>query len=95
MVYLATKCGIPVEAASGIAGVSDLKALVNTTPGMGMVNGNLYINGFAIIRSGYQHRAEEYYQARSALYWVDQLDVSRRCERNVPPVHGFSAYVDI
>jgi dipeptidyl aminopeptidase/acylaminoacyl peptidase len=42
---------------------------------MGIVNGNEYIDGFAKIWPDYEHRAEEYYRARSAVYWADQINV--------------------
>jgi dipeptidyl aminopeptidase/acylaminoacyl peptidase len=89
MTYLAIKRGIPVKAAAVIGGVSDLKAWVNARPEMGMVNGNQYIDGFANIWPDYEHRAEEYYRARSAVYWADQINVPvlilhSRTDRMVP-----------
>ena len=75
MAYLAIKRGIPVKAAAVIAGVSDLKAWVDARPEMGIVNGNEHIDGFAKIWPDYEHRAEEYYRARSALYWADQINI--------------------
>ncbi len=89
MAYLAIKRGIPVKAAAVIAGVSDLKAWVDATPAMGMVNGNQYIDGFAKIWPDYEHRAEEYYRARSAVYWAGQINVPvlilhSRTDRLVP-----------
>jgi len=75
MAYLAIKRGIPVKAAAVIGGVSDVKAWVDATPGMGLVNGNQYIDGFAKIWPDYEHRAEEHYRARSAVYWADQINV--------------------
>jgi len=73
--YLAIKRGIPIKAAAVIAGVSDLKAWVDSRPEMGIVNGNEYIDGFANIWPDYAHRAEEYYRARSVVYWADQINV--------------------
>jgi dipeptidyl aminopeptidase/acylaminoacyl peptidase len=75
MAYLAIKRGIPVKAAAVIGGVSDLKAWVDATPEMGIVNGNEFIDGFAKIWPDYEHRAEEEYRARSAVYWADQINV--------------------
>ncbi|MGA7415017.1 MAG: prolyl oligopeptidase family serine peptidase [Bryobacteraceae bacterium] len=75
MAYLAIKRGIPVKAAAVIGGVSDLKAWVDARPDMGIVNGNEYVDGFAKIWPDYEHRAEEHYRARSAIYWADQINV--------------------
>ncbi len=75
MAYLAIKRGIPVKAAAVIGGVSDVKAWVDARPEMGIVNGNEYIDGFAKIWLDYERRAEEYYRARSAVYWADQINV--------------------
>ena len=75
MAYLAIKRGIPVKAAAVIGGVTNVKAWVEATPAMGLVNGNQYIDGFAKIWPDYEHRAEEYYRARSAVYWADQINV--------------------
>ena len=89
MAYLAIKRGIPVKAAAVIGGVSDVKAWVDARPEMGIVNGNEYIDGFAKIWPDYEHRAEEYYRARSAVYWADQINVPvlilhSRTDRMVP-----------
>ncbi len=89
MTYLAIKRGIVVKAAAVIGGVTDVKAWVDATPGMGLVNGNQYIDGFAKIWPDYEHRAEEYYRARSAVYWADQINVPvlilhSRTDRLVP-----------
>ncbi len=89
MTYLAIKRGIAVKAAAVIGGVTDVKAWVDATPGMGLVNGNQYIDGFAKIWPDYEHRAEEYYRARSAVYWADQINVPvlilhSRTDRLVP-----------
>jgi len=94
MTYLAIKRGIPVKAAAVIGGVSDVKAWVNARPEMGMVNGNEYIDGFANIWPDYEHRAEEYYRARSAVYWADQINVPvlllhSRTDRLVPVTQAF------
>jgi len=89
MAYLAIKRGIPVEAAAVIGGVTDVKAWVSARPEMGIVNGNEYIDGFAKIWPDYEHRAEEEYRARSAVYWADQINVPvlilhSRTDRMVP-----------
>ena len=94
MTYLAIKRGIPVKAAAVIGGVSDVKAWVNARPEMGIVNGNEYIDGFANIWPDYEHRAEEYYRARSAVYWPDQINVPvlilhSRTDRLVPVTQAF------
>ena len=89
MTYLAIKRGIRVKAAAVIGGVSDVKAWVDARPEMGIVNGNEYIDGFAKIWPDYEHRAEEQYRARSAVYWADQVNVPvlilhSRTDRMVP-----------
>jgi dipeptidyl aminopeptidase/acylaminoacyl peptidase len=89
MTYLAIKRGIPVKAAAVIGGVTDVKAWVDARPEMGIVNGNEYIDGFAKIWPDYEHRAGEQYQARSAVYWADQINVPvlilhSRTDRMVP-----------
>jgi len=75
MAYLAIKRGIPVKAAAVIGGVTDVKAWVDARPEMGIVHGNEYIDGFAKIWPDYEHRAEEEYRERSAVYWADQINV--------------------
>ena len=89
MTYLAIKRGIPVKAAAVIGAVTDVKAWVDARPEMGLVNGNEYIDGFSKIWPDYEHRAEEYYRARSAVYWPDQINVPvlilhSRTDRMVP-----------
>ena len=87
--YLALKRGIPVKAAAVIGGVTDVKAWVDAHPEMGIVKGNAFIDGFANIWPDYEHRAEEQYRARSAVYWADQINVPvlilhSRTDRMVP-----------
>ena len=89
MTYLAIKRGISVKAAAVIGAVTDVKAWVEERPEMGLVNGNEYIDGFSKIWPDYEHRAEEHYQARSAVYWADQINVpvlilQSRTDRMVP-----------
>jgi len=89
MTYLAIKRGISVKAAAVIGGVTDVKAWVDARPEMGIVNGNEYTDGFANVWPDYQHRAEEHYRARSAVYWADQINVPvlilhSRTDRMVP-----------
>ncbi|MFZ1916349.1 MAG: prolyl oligopeptidase family serine peptidase [Terriglobales bacterium] len=89
MTYLAIKRGVPVKAAAVIGGVSNVKAWVDAKPEMGIVNGNQYTDGFAKIWPDYEHRAEEYYRARSAVDWADQINVPvlilhSRTDRLVP-----------
>ena len=74
MTYLAIKQGVPIKAAAVIGGVADVKAWVDARPEMGIVNGNEYIDGFAKIWPDYEHRAEEHYRARSAVYWADKIN---------------------
>jgi len=75
MTYLAIKRGIPIKAAAVIGGVTDVKAWVDARPDMRIVNGNEFTDGFANIWPDYQHRADDEYQARSAVYWADQINV--------------------
>jgi len=82
MTYLAIKRGIPVKAAAVIGGVTDVKAWVEARPEMGVVKGNEFTDD-------YEHRSEEYYRARSAVYWADQINVPvlilhSRTDRMVP-----------
>ena len=62
MAYLAIKRGIPIKAAAVIGGVTDVKAWVDESAEMGIVNGNEYIDGFAKIWPDYERRAEEEYR---------------------------------
>ena len=94
MTYLAIQRGVPIKAAAVIGGVSNVKAWVDARPEMGLVNGNEYINGFANIWPDYEHRAGEYYRARSAVYWADQINVPvlilhSRTDRLVPVTQAF------
>ncbi len=89
MTYLAIKRGIPVKAAAVIGAVTDVKAWVEARPEMGIVSGNEYTDGFAKIWPDYEHRADEQYRARSAVYWADQINVPvlilhSRTDRMVP-----------
>jgi dipeptidyl aminopeptidase/acylaminoacyl peptidase len=89
MTYLAIKRGIPIKAAAVIGGVTDVKAWVDARPEMGIVNGNQYTDGFAKIWPDFEHRADEYYRARSAVDWADQINVPvlilhSRTDRLVP-----------
>jgi len=89
MTYLAIKRGVPIKAAAVIGGVSDVKAWVESRPEMNLVNGNDYMDGFRNIWPDYEHRAEEEYRARSAVYWADQINVPvlilhSRTDRMVP-----------
>jgi len=89
MTYLAIKRGIPVKAAAVIGGVTDVQAWVEARPEMGLVKGNEYTDGFANIWPDYEHRSEEYYRARSAVYWADKINVPvlilhSRTDRMVP-----------
>lgn len=89
MTYLAIKSGIPVKAAAVIGAVSDVKAWVEARPQMGLVEGNEYTDGFAKNWPDFEHRADEHYRARSAVYWADQISVPililhSRTDRLVP-----------
>lgn len=89
MTYLAIKRGVAVKAAAVIGAVTDVKAWVDARPGMGLVNGNMYIDGFRNIWPDYEHSSEEEYRARSAVYWAGQINVPvlilhSRTDRMVP-----------
>jgi len=89
MTYLAIKRGVPIKAAAVIGGVTDVKAWVDSRPEMNLVNGNPFIDGFRNIWPDFEHRAEEGYRARSAVYWADQINVPvlilhSRTDRMVP-----------
>jgi len=89
MTYLAIKRGVPIKAAAVIGGVTDVKAWVDSRPEMNLVNGNPFIDGFRNIWPDFEHRAEEGYRARSAVYWADQIKVPvlilhSRTDRMVP-----------
>lgn len=73
MAYIALKRGVPVKAAAVIAGVSDLKDWAAYRPEF--VKGDETYDGFAKVWPDYEHRAEEYYRARSAVDWPDQINV--------------------
>jgi len=73
MTYIAIKRGISVKAAAVIAGPSDLEAFGKYRPEF--VNGDETYDGFAKVWPDYQQRALEYYHARSAVYWADQINV--------------------
>jgi dipeptidyl aminopeptidase/acylaminoacyl peptidase len=73
MTYLALKRGIPVKAAAVVAGPSDLKAWADLRPDM--VTGDETYDGFAKVWPDYDHNSAEQYQARSAIYWADQITV--------------------
>ena len=89
MTYLAIKRSVPVKAAAVIGGVTDVKAWVDSRPEMNLVKGNPFIDGFAKNWPDYEHRADEEYRARSAVYWADQINVPvlilhSRTDRMVP-----------
>ena len=73
MTYIAIKRGIPIKAAAVIAAPSDLKAWADLRPDM--LNGDDTYDGFAKVWPDYEHRAAEYYRARSAVCWADQFNV--------------------
>jgi len=90
MTYIALKRGAPVKAAAVIAGPSELsrdtKAFIH---GDWFVNGNEWFDGAAKVWPDYEHRADEYYRARSAASWADQINVPvlvmhSRTDRLVP-----------
>ena len=71
--YIALKRGITVKAAAVVAGPSDLDAFAKYRPEF--INGDETYDGFAKVWPDYEHRAEEHYRARSAVYWADQINV--------------------
>lgn len=72
MTYLALKHKIPVKAAAVIAGPSDLEAGARYRPEF--VAGDATYDGFAKVWPDFEHRKEEYFRARSAVAWADQID---------------------
>jgi dipeptidyl aminopeptidase/acylaminoacyl peptidase len=73
MTYIALKRGAPVKAAAVIAGPTDLMDFKDYRPEF--VNGDETYDGFAKVWPDYEHRAEEQYRARSAVYWADEISV--------------------
>jgi len=88
MTYIALKRGVPVKAAAVIAGLSDLKDPGEHFNGW-FVTGNEWYDGAARVWPDYEHRSQEYYRARSAVYWPEQINVPvlilhSRTDRLVP-----------
>jgi len=76
MTYIALKRGAPVKAAAVIAGPSDLTSDTKSfIHGDWFVNGNQWFDGAAKVWPDYEHKADEYYRARSAVAWADQIHV--------------------
>jgi dipeptidyl aminopeptidase/acylaminoacyl peptidase len=91
MTYIALKRRIPVKAAAVIAGPSDLEAGGRNRPDL--VNGDDSYDGWAKVWPDYEHRADEYYHERSAVFWADQINVPVlilhiRIDRLVPVTHA-------
>lgn len=86
MTYIALKRGVPVRAAAVIAGPSDLADWKDFRPEF--VNGDETYDGFAKVWADYEHRAEEHYRARSAVYWADEL----RCQCSFFTVESTSSF---
>ena len=90
MTYIALKRGAQVKAAAVIAGPSELKGDTSWfIHGVWFVNGNEWFDGAAKVWPDYAHRAEEYYRARSAVDWPEQINVPvlilhSRTDRLVP-----------
>jgi dipeptidyl aminopeptidase/acylaminoacyl peptidase len=72
MTYLALKNKIPVKAAAVIAGPTDLAEWVKYRPEF--VNGDDTYDGWAKVWPDFEHRKEEYFRARSAVAWADQIN---------------------
>jgi len=73
MTYLALKNKVPVRAAAVIAGPSDLEAMAAYRSDF--VNGDEFYDGWAKVWPDYEHKKSEYFRARSAVAWADQIDV--------------------
>ena len=76
MTYIALKRGAPVRAAAVIAGPSllstDTKSFIH---GDWFLKGNEWFDGAPSIWTDYAHRANEYYQERSAALWPEKITV--------------------
>jgi len=72
MTYLALKNKVPVKAAAVIAGPSDLEAWIKYRPEF--VTGDDTYDGFAKVWPDFERRHEEYFRARSAVAWADQIN---------------------
>lgn len=93
MTYLALKNKIPVKAAAVIAGPSDLEAWVKYRPEF--VNGDDTYDGFAKVWPDFEHKKEEYFRARSAVGWTDQINtpvliMHSRTDDKVPVSQAFA-----
>lgn len=75
MTYIALKRGAPVRAAAVIAGPSLLSADTRSfIHGDWFIKGNEWFDGAPSVWPDYEHRSDEYYEARSAARWPEQIN---------------------
>jgi dipeptidyl aminopeptidase/acylaminoacyl peptidase len=74
MTYIALKRGAPVRAAAVIAGPSLLSADTRSfIHGDWFLKGNEWFDGAPEVWPDYEHRADEYYEDRSAARWPEKI----------------------
>ena len=93
MTYLALKNKVPVKAAAVIAGPSDLESLGTVRPDF-LVGDDGY-DGWTKVWPDFEHRKEEYFRARSAVAWADQIDtpvliLHSRTDTKIPVSQAFA-----
>lgn len=93
MTYLALKNSAPVKAAAVIAGPTDLEAWAKYRPEF--VAGDDTYDGWAKVWPDFEHRKEEYFRARSAVAWPDQINtpvliLHSRTDTKVPVSQAFA-----
>jgi len=75
MTYIAVKRGAPVRAAAVIAGPSLLSADTRSfIHGDWFLKGNEWFDGAQKVWPDYEHRADEYYEVRSAVRWPEKIN---------------------
>lgn len=93
MTYLAMKNKMRVKAAAVIAGPADLEAWASYRPEF--VTGDDAYDGFAKVWPDFEHKKGEYFRARSAVAWADQIDtpvliLHSRTDNKVPVSQAFA-----
>jgi dipeptidyl aminopeptidase/acylaminoacyl peptidase len=93
MTYLALKNKMPMKAAAVIAGPTDLEAWAKYRPEF--VTGDDTYDGWAKVWPDFEHRKEEYFRARSAVAWADQINtpvliLHSRIDTKVPVSQAFA-----
>jgi dipeptidyl aminopeptidase/acylaminoacyl peptidase len=93
MTYLALKNKIPVRAAAVIAGPTDLEAWAKYRPEF--ITGDDTYDGWANVWPDFERRKGEYFRARSAVAWADQINtpvliLHSRIDNKVPVSQAFA-----